>query len=68
MVYKLHTFMTSGVSEYWIVDHDNQRITIYYFIDYQVDKMEVYKKNEIAGSAIFEGLSVDVGLLFDDML
>lgn len=68
MVYKLNTFMTSGVSEYWIVDPDNQRITIYNFVDYQVDKMEVYKIGEIAGSVFFEGLSVDVKSLFDEML
>ena len=68
MVYKLNTFMTSGVSEYWIVDFDNHRITIYTFIDFQVEKMEVYKTGEIAKSVIFEGLAVDIKSLFDDML
>lgn len=68
MVYKLNTFMTSGVSEYWIIDYDNRRITIYGFIDFQVDKMEVYKEGEIASSYCFEGLSVDVRQLFDDIL
>lgn len=68
MVYKLNTFMTSGVSEYWIVEPDNQRITIYNFIDYQVDKMEVYKKGEVANSSVFEGLSVEVKSLFDEIL
>lgn len=68
MVYKLNTFMTSGVSEYWIVDPDNQRITIYNFVDYQVDKMEVYKRGEIARSVFFESLFVDVESLFDEML
>lgn len=68
MVYKLNTFMTSGVSEYWIIDVDNERITIYTFADYQVDKMEVYKKGENAKSIHFEGLSADVKELFDDML
>lgn len=67
MVYKLNTFMTSGVAEYWIVDPDNQRITIYSFADCQVDKMEVYRKDEIAVSTAFEGLSVDVKPLFDEM-
>ena len=68
MVYKLNTYMTSGVSEYWIVDADNQRITIYTFIDFQLDKMDVYKHGEIAKSVFFEGLAVDVKSLFDDML
>jgi prevent-host-death family protein len=66
MVYKLNTFMTSGVSEFWIVDPDHQRITVYSFADYQVNTMEVYKIDEIASSVIFEDLSVDVKLLFEE--
>ncbi len=68
MVYKLNTFMTSGVCEYWIVDMDNQRITIYAFKDCQVDKMEVYKKGEVAKSECFDGLEADVVSLFADLL
>lgn len=67
MVYKLNTYMTSGVSEYWIVDADNRRITIYTFVNFQVDKMEVYKIGEIAKSVIFGGLAVDIKPLFEDM-
>jgi Uma2 family endonuclease len=66
MVYKLSTFMTSGVSEFWITDPDHQRITIYNFDDYQVSTMEVYKIDEIARSVIFKGLSVDVRSLFEE--
>lgn len=68
MVSKLNTFMTSGVSEYWIIDIDNKRITIYTFADFKVDKMEVYKTGETAKSFSFEGLEVGVKPLFDDML
>lgn len=68
MVYKLNTFMTSGVSEYWIVDMDSQRITIYSFIDRLVDKMEVYKKGEVAKSLSFDGLEADVESLFKELL
>jgi prevent-host-death family protein len=67
MVYKLNTFMTSGVSEFWIADPVNQRITIYTFVDLQVDKMEVYKIGEVATSEIFPGLLVEVKLLFDEV-
>lgn len=67
MVYKLNTFMMSGVSEYWLIDHKNLRITVYSFVDFQVDKMEVYKAGDIAKSFIFEGLSVDVEKLYDEM-
>jgi len=68
MVKKLNTFMMSGVSEYWIVDIENQRITIYTFTDLQVDKMDVYKNGEIAKSLHFEGLGADVKQLFENML
>lgn len=68
MVYKLNTFMSSGVSEYWIVDTDNQRITIYTFKDCQVYKMEVYKAGEFAKSVHFNGLNVEVAPLFERLL
>ncbi|HBQ63861.1 MAG TPA: prevent-host-death protein [Clostridiales bacterium] len=67
MVYKLNTYMMSGVSEYWIVDGKNRRITVYTFADLQVEKMEVYKSGETAASIAFEGLKVEVGRLFDEL-
>lgn len=67
MVYKLNTYMTSGVNEYWIVDQKNQRITVYGFVDFQIDEMEIFKKGETALSFSFEGLSVNVGALFEDL-
>lgn len=67
MVYKLNTYMTSGVSEYWIVDIHYKRITIYTFTDLKADRMEVYKAGETAKSIVFEGLGVDVRALFDEI-
>ncbi len=67
VIYKLNTFMTSGVSEYWIVDSDTRKITIYSFTDYKVDKMETYKNGETASSEIFEGLTVNIDDLFDTL-
>lgn len=68
MVYKLNTFMTSGVSEYWIVDIENQWITIYTFTDYQIAQMNVYRNDEIARSIHFKGLEANVESLFENML
>ncbi|HHV97292.1 MAG TPA: type II toxin-antitoxin system Phd/YefM family antitoxin [Clostridiaceae bacterium] len=65
MVLKLNTYMRSGVAEYWIVEPENRRITIYNFINYEIDKNEVYKAGEIAKSIIFERLEIDVGYLFE---
>lgn len=67
MVYKLNTFMTSGVSEYWVVDIQYKRITVYTFVDLQVDKMEVYKIGETAKSVAFEGLNAAVGAAFEGL-
>jgi len=67
MVYKLNTFMTSGVSEYWIVDPDNRRITVYQFIDYKVNKMEFYRSGEQAVSETYDGLTVVLDRLFEDI-
>lgn len=68
MVLKLNTYMSSGVSEYWIVDPHSERITIYTFSNYQIDKTEVYKKGETTKSEIFEGLSTDINQLFSEVL
>lgn len=68
MVLKLNTFMASGVSEYWIIDYENKRITMYTFVDYQIDKMEVYKIEEIAKSVVFNGLNINVKELFEDLI
>ncbi|MEN6314933.1 MAG: type II toxin-antitoxin system prevent-host-death family antitoxin [Clostridiaceae bacterium] len=68
MVYKLNTFMTSGVSEYWIVDIENQWITVYTFTDYQIGQMNVYRNGEIARSVYFGGLEANVESLFENML
>jgi Uma2 family endonuclease len=67
MVYKLNTFMTSGVKEYWIVDIDSKWITAYNFIDLKVVRMDIFKPGDTLHSQEFEGLSVDVKNLFDDM-
>lgn len=64
MVLKLNTFMRSGVSEYWIVDPENQRIMTYNFVNYEIDKSEVYKRGEIARSVIFDGMEVNIDQLF----
>lgn len=68
MVFKLNTFMTSGVSEYWIVDTENQRITVYTFRELQIDSMDVYKYGDVAKSLHFKGLEADVKLIFDEMV
>ena len=66
MVYKLNTFMISGVLEYWVVDPAKKTISVYCFEDCKVDRMEFYKSGETARSFVYEGLSADVGALLNN--
>ncbi len=67
MVTKLNTYTTSGVKEYWIIDQKQETIMIYSFKDYEVDNFASYKR-ETAVSYLFDGLSVDVGELFQELI
>jgi len=64
MVYKLNTYLTSGVGEYWIVDPKSRSILIYSFADHAIDHFTQYRMGEMAASNVFEGLNADVTELF----
>ena len=67
MVEKLNTYMMSGVREYWIIDKKKETIMIYDFDDNKVEQLSVFKKGEIAESVVFDGLSADVGALYEKL-
>lgn len=67
MVYKLNTYLTSGVGEYWIIDPKSKNILIYVFKDYQIEQFTQYRIGDIAKSGTFEGLDVDVNGLFEGL-
>lgn len=68
MVYKLNTYMMSGVEEYWIVDPRNKSIIIYRFKDYSIDQNLYYRLGDTAFSMIYEGLEVNITDLFADIM
>ncbi|HEX2944973.1 MAG TPA: type II toxin-antitoxin system Phd/YefM family antitoxin [Clostridia bacterium] len=68
MVDKLNTYMMSGVREYWIIDTKQKTVMIYDFVDYTVDLLKIFKKGDIAESIVFEGLTADVGELFENLI
>lgn len=68
MVTKLNTYTTSGVREYWIVDQKQETIIIYSFNDYEIESYIACKRGDTALSFIFDGLSVNVGDLFYDLI
>lgn len=53
---KLFKYRTSGVREYWIVDMEKNRITVYYF---ETDYMEEYSMKDIIKVNIYEDFEID---------
>lgn len=68
MVYKLNTYMMSGVEEYWIIDPRNKSIIIYTFKDNSIDQNLYYRLGDTAFSVIYEGLEVNIADLFADIM
>lgn len=53
---KLFRYRTAGVREYWIVDAQKERITVYKF---ETDSMEEYSFTDRVGVGIFEDMEID---------
>lgn len=53
---KLFRYRTAGVREYWIVDAQKERITVYQF---ETDSMEEYSFTDRVGVGIFADLEID---------
>lgn len=61
---KLDLYMSTGVSEYWIINPLNREIAIYFFENNNIAKNETYKKNEVASSYFFIGLITNLKDIF----
>lgn len=68
MIDKLNTYRMSGVKEYWIIDTKQEKIVIYEFNEYEIDRFMVFEKGATASSFVFEGLSAEVEDLFQDLI
>ncbi|MEH7495662.1 type II toxin-antitoxin system Phd/YefM family antitoxin [Neobacillus niacini] len=64
LIKKLDLYMSCGVSEYWIVNPDNQEVTVYLFEDLNISDSATYKNNEVVPSFIFSELSADIRKIF----
>lgn len=58
MIKKLNLYMLSGVTEYWIVDLDNQSVVIYEFIGQNIKCLNVVKFGDPIKSTLYEDLVV----------
>ena len=57
---KLFKYRTAGVREYWIVDSDKNRVTVYAF---ESDSMEEYSFTDDIPSGIYPGFSINLSQL-----
>ena len=61
---KLDLYMSTGVSEYWIINPFNREIAIYFFENNNISKNETFKKNDVALSYVFIGLEINLKDIF----
>lgn len=64
LIKKLDLYMSSGISEYWIVNPLNKEVAIYLFADKEISNYITYRKKETAQSFLFTGLSVELERIF----
>lgn len=67
MIDKLNTYRLSGVKEYWIIDQKQENIMVYKFDNYEINKYKIYEKDNVAQSFVFNGLSADIEILFNNL-
>lgn len=63
-VKKLDLYLSTGVSEYWIVNPFNREITVYKFANEDVADSRHFRDSENAASFMFEGLVIPVHSIF----
>jgi len=65
---KLHLYMRSGVSEYWIVNLEDRSILQYSFSeDRDIENVKSIKQGEKVQSTVFEGLEITLSEIFRDI-
>ena len=64
-VKKLNVYLDSGVSEYWVVDPRDQRVTLYSFVEKQLEDMNLFKDPDVVKSIHFVGLEVPTSDIFE---
>lgn len=69
MITKLNLYMKSGVSEYWVVDLEEKKISQYSFTEERdLDKMISLKESDIIESIYFEDLKIVLADIFNEII
>lgn len=63
-VKKLNVYFEGGVSEYWVVDPRDRKVTLYYFVEKQLEDMNLIKYSDVVKSIHFKGLEVPTADIF----
>lgn len=66
LVLKLNVYMQGGVSEYWVVDPRDRKVTLYYFEEKELSEMLTYAHPDKVKSIYFKGLELPVSDIFYD--
>lgn len=65
LVEKRVDYAEAGIPEYWIVDPRDETVTILELADGTFVEHGVFARGDLGASLSFDGLSLDVGDLFD---
>ena len=60
--------MAGGVQEYWVVDPKNKQLSIYTFVDKDIQEHLIFKGPEKACSITFPDLAIDLQRVFRTIL
>lgn len=63
-VKKLNVYLDGGVSEYWVVDPRDRKVTLYYFVERQLEDMNLISYPDVVKSIHFKGLEVPTADIF----
>ncbi len=61
ILYKMNTYMTSGVKEYWVVDPTDKKVIVYVYENYEMKHMDSYK------TGLINSLAFEVEITVEDV-
>jgi Uma2 family endonuclease len=62
---KPREYAAAGIAEYWIVDPQEQQVTVFTLDGKEYRSRETFGRDESATSVFFQGFSIEVSELFD---